>query len=273
MTMLDPADVARWRSAIGRQQTRSERLEVESLRRYALAIGHSSDVERDPPPLAHWAYFLSTPDDDQIGEDGHPKRGDFLPAVTLPRRMFAASAMTFEAPLQYGATAELVTTIVEVSHKTGRSGDLVFVEIDRVLSQDRNVRVRERQSYVYRAHEGPVPMPKVSRDRIEGELWHPTEVSLFRFSAATFNGHRIHYDLPYARDIEGYPALVIHGPFAASKLAGLASRDRPLRQFSFRAQAPLFLGQSVRLQARESDLRAVRADGTVAMTAIATHDE
>lgn len=269
---IDPAAIQQWRSAIGRQETRSEVLEVESLRRYALAIGHDPNVERSPPPLAHWAFFLPGPADSEIGEDGHPRRGGFLPAITLPRRMFAASAMTFDAPLQFGKPATMTSTVADVAHKSGRSGDLIFVEVDRVLTQDGMPRVSERQSYVYRCTGGSTPMPAVSPDPIAGELWHPNEVNLFRFSATTFNSHRIHYDLPYACGVEGYPALLIHAPFTANKLAELASREGPLARFSFRAQAPLFLGQPIRLQAAAGELRAIRGDGAVAMTAVATCD-
>jgi len=267
MTSIDPADVQRWYAAIGRQETQHAVLEIESLRRYALAIGEDAHVERRQPPLAHWAFFLPAPADNEIGRDGHPRRGGFLPAVTLPRRMFAASEMSFYAPLLLGAAAKMTSTIRDLTHKSGRSGDLVFVEVDRVLTQDGLPRVSERQSYVYRGDGGATPMPAPSADPIAGEVWHPDEVNLFRFSAATFNGHRIHYDLPYASGVEGYPALVIHGPFTASKLAALASRDRPLAKFAFRAQAPLFLGQPVMLQSGAGEFRAVRADGAIAMTA------
>ncbi|WP_066798622.1 FAS1-like dehydratase domain-containing protein [Sphingomonas soli] len=268
MTAIDPAELLELRAAIGRQETQVAILETESLRRYALAIGADPDVERCQPQLAHWAFFLPAVRDSEIGADGHPQRGGFLPAVKLPRRMFAAADMTFHAPLQLGQPAEMTGTIADVAHKSGRSGDLLFVEVDRVVTQDGLPRVSERQSYVYRGDSGPAPMPAPSADPIEGELWHPDEVNLFRFSAATFNGHRIHYDLPYAKAEEGYPALVIHGPFTASKLAELAGRLRPLAGFSFRAQAPLFLGQPVRLQTSADTFRAIRADGMIAMTAL-----
>ncbi|RYE03190.1 MAG: hypothetical protein EOP61_05655 [Sphingomonadales bacterium] len=267
---IDPGAISEWRSAIGRQETRCEVLAVESLRRYALAIGRDADVERSQPALAHWAFFLPAPADDEVGGDGHPKRGGFLPAITLPRRMFAASRMEFHVPLELGKLAEMTSIVADVVHKSGRSGDLVFVEVERVLRQDGVPRVSERQSYVYRGDGESTAMPAPSADPIDGETWHPDEINLFRFSAATFNGHRIHYDLPYASEVEGYPALVIHGPFTASKLAELASRERPLASFSFRAQAPLFLGQAVTLQRAQNELRALRADGAVAMTGAAT---
>lgn len=268
MTTLDPASIKLWRSAIGRSETRTEVLVAEPLRRFALALGSKHHLADAPPPLGHWAFFLPQPADGEIGVDGHPRRGGFLPDITLPRRMYAASRMEFAAPLRLEQPAELTTTIADVSHKAGRTGDLIFVDVERVVTQNGEMCVSETQSYVYR-HEGePVPLPQPARDEPQGERWMPTEVNLFRFSAATFNGHRIHYDLPYATRVEGYPALVVHGPFTAARLAGLAMRDGPLVTFAFRAMAPLFLGQPIYLRAAGTGaVEAVRCDGAVAMRA------
>lgn len=271
MSAIDPALVDEWRGAIGREQRGYQRLEAESLRRYALAVGSTPDVEKCLPPLAHWAFFLPGAQDDDIGPDGHPRRGGFLPAISLPRRMFATSVIRFEGPLLIAEDAVRVSRIADVSYKNGRSGALIFVEVDHMISQQGTVRIAERQSYVYRGDGGPVPMPVATNDVANGTVWHPDEVHLFRFSAATFNSHRIHYDLPYARDIEGYPALVVHGPFTAAKLATLAARRGPLASFSFRAHAPLFLGQPIWLQADDNEVRAMRCDGAVAMTASVTY--
>jgi 3-methylfumaryl-CoA hydratase len=267
MSNLDAAALEEWKAAVGRTERRHEPLELESLRRFALAVGADPIIEKALPPLAHWAFFLPQAEDEAIGIDGHPKRGGFLPAVTLPRRMFAAADIRFEAPLVLGGNAEMVSTIAEVNHKSGKSGDLVFVEVDRVISQGSVVRVRERQSYVYREMGDPAPMP-VSADTVpEGERWQPGPVNLFRFSAVTFNSHRIHYDLPYTQAEEGYPSLVVHGPFTAAKLAGVAERKGKLASFTFRAQSPLFLGQPIWLQHAEEEVRAIRCDGATAMTA------
>lgn len=270
MSGIEPEQFALWEKSVGRQLIEMQLLAKQNLRRFALAIGLSG--EEAHPPLSHWAHFLPAPPDFGIGDDGHPRRGDFLPAITLPRRMFSAAYMTFTAPIHSGEEATLTSTVAEVTRKSGRSGELVFVEVDRVLTQDGTLRVRERHSYVYREAGEPVPMPEPLSTPPAGELWQPNEVNLFRFSAATFNGHRIHYDRPYATAVEGYPSLVVHGPFTAAKLALLAQKDGELAAFSFRAQAPLFLGQSIFLQRGEAagEYRAVRADGTVAMTAKAS---
>lgn len=241
-------------------------LDRTALRRYARAVGLPG--EEAGVPLPHWAYFLPCPVDEMLGPDGHPKRGDFLPDITLPRRMFASASIAFEAPLEIGADARFTSTIADVKHKSGRSGELVFAEVDRVLEQGGTIRVRERQTYVYRGEGAPIPMPTPTNPAPEGELWEPEEVHLFRFSAATFNSHRIHYDAPYARNVEGYPALVVHGPFTAARLAALAMRGGDLAEFSFKAMAPLFLGQPIVLrQSSDTAVEAVRCDGTPAMQA------
>lgn len=263
--MVTPEALRDWQGAIGRTLVRSQVLETESLRRFAVASGADPDVARILPPLSHWAWFLETPPDDGIGPDGHPKRGAFLPAITLPRRMFAASAIRFEAPLLLGAEAALESRIADVRHRQGAGGDLVFVDVDRRLSQDGVDRVSERQTLVYREAADAGAMPVPAADAADSEVWRPDEVSLFRFSAATFNGHRIHYDRPYAMEVEGYPALVVQGPFTVARLAALAARDGALASLEFRLLAPLYVGQPVRLLRGETDeYSALRCDGVVA---------
>ncbi len=255
---------------MGRVVAERQRLDVETLRRYAVALGSDPEVERAPPPLAHWAFFLPLAEDGELGTDGHPRRGGFLPAVSLPRRMFAGATIDFLGALALGEEAELVSRIIDVEAKTGASGELVFVEVERALIQAGAARVRERQTYVYRDAGAPTPLPQPIDPAPAGEIWRPGTVNLFRFSAATFNSHRIHFDLPYAGDVEGYPALVVHGPFTAARLAGIAERGGSLARFRFRALAPLFLGQPIALREREGELAAIRCDGVTAMIAEAS---
>jgi 3-methylfumaryl-CoA hydratase len=271
-----PEEIDAWRTHVGRQETRRQRLDLESLRRFAAAQGADLDVERRPPPLAHWAYFLETIGPDGLGPDGHPRRGGLLPPVRLPRRMFAAAAMSFHEPLTLDEPAELTLTVADVRHRAGRSGDLVFVEVDRQLTQGARERLTERQTIVYRDAGGPTP-PVVPTDlppHHDSEVWSPGPADLFRFSAATFNSHRIHYDLPYAQSEEGYPALVVHGPFTAAKLFGFAARrgHGSVRSFEFRATAVLFAGQPIYLAPglEAGEAQALRCDGAVAMSAKAT---
>ncbi len=209
----------------------------------------------------------------EIGPDGHPKRGGFMPPVTLPRRMFAAADIEFVTPLLIGEPASMTLTIADVRHRSGRSGDLILVDVDRVIEQRNVVCVRERQSIVYKAAGDPLPaiveqpVLVVNPDR----LWQPDTVELFRYSAVTFNSHRIHYDRPYAIDEEGYPDLVVHGPYTATKLYAYACARTGTtpRRFSFRGLAPLFVSQPVRLTQGDgpAEVRAIRCDQAVAMSA------
>jgi 3-methylfumaryl-CoA hydratase len=270
---VSPADVEAWRGHIGRSETRRQRLDIESLRRFAAAQGASLDVEREPPPLAHWAYFLDAVAPSAIGPDGHPRRGGLLPPVSLPRRMFAAAEISFSRPLLLDAPAALTISVVDVRHRSGKTGDLVFVEVDRVIAQDGGERLSERQTIVYRGLGEKIPpiAPTDLPPHRNAQVWTPGPVDLFRFSAVTFNAHRIHYDAPYARDEEGYPGLVVHGPFTAARLYALAAArgGGPVRRFSFRANAPLFAGQPIYLAAggEPGEVQAIRCDGAVAMTA------
>jgi 3-methylfumaryl-CoA hydratase len=259
--------VAGWRETIGRVQQRSQVLDDESLRRFAVAIG--SDAES--PVLGHWAWFLEARPDAGIGEDGHPKRGEFLPAVTQSRRMFAAATVDLHAPLVVGKAAEMTSRIQDVRHRAGASGDLVFVEVERRIAQDSTLKLTERQTIVYRDQGPAVTLPE-SADCGDGTFWVPNRVNLFRFAAATFNSHRIHYDLPYAREVEGYPDLVVQGPLTAARLAQLAGQDRTPVRVEFRLQAPLFAEQPVRLiQAADGEFRALRCDGVTAAILKATY--
>ena len=271
------ADIEAWRGHIGRGEVRRQVIDAETMRRFAAAIGADLDVERKAPPLAHWAFFLDVVGPGDIGPDGHPKRGrGIMPAVTLPRRMFASAVLRFGEPLVLGREAELSLTVADVKHRIGKTGELVFVEVDRILAQDGEERVNERQTIVYRAAgEATPPIGPIDLPARPGEaIWTPGPVDLFRFSAVTFNSHRIHYDQAYARDEEGYPGLVVHGPFTAVKLAALAARDNPakaMKAFSFRAMSPLFVGQPIRLApgAAAGEVEAIRCDGAVAMAASA----
>jgi 3-methylfumaryl-CoA hydratase len=270
---IRPEEIEAWSAHVGRHETRRQRLDVESLRRFAAAQGADMDVERQAPPLAHWAYFVETVGPEGIGPDGHPRRGGLLPPVRLPRRMFAAAVMTFAEPLALDTEGELSITVADVRHRTGKTGDLVFVEVDRRLIQEGRERLTERQTIVYRGLGDPVaPIEPTDLPlRHEAEVWLPTPVDLFRFSAVTFNSHRIHYDHPYVTREEGYPGLVVHGPFTAAKLFAFAQARarRPIRRFEFRAVAPLFVGQPIYLApgGGEGEIQALRCDGAVAMSA------
>jgi len=262
-------DLESW---IGHVRTQSALLEPEIVVRYAAAFGSPLDVAAHFPPLGHWAYFNDAVEPDRLGPDGHPRRGIFVPPVALPRRMFASSKLTFDAPLILGASAELTSTIADLRRRSGRqSGEMVLMDQRRELTQDGQLKLTETQTIVYREAGEPTPPVEDTGAGGEGELWLPNTVDLFRYSAGTYNGHRIHYDQAYARSEEGYPDLVVHGPFTAAKLFDLATRTAraPLKTFSFRALAPLFVNQPIRLRPADepNTVIAVRCDGQIAVSA------
>ena len=198
-------------------------------------------------PLAHWLYFLPQALQRDIGADGHPNRGGFLPPVPLPRRMWAGKRLWFDHALRVGDTATRRSTISNVNAKEGRSGSLVFVTVAHEISQARGIAVREEHDIVYRSNPQPgAAAVALVRARTDEDFSHsiaPDPVLLFRFSALTFNGHRIHYDRDYVTRVEGYPGLVVHGPLIATLLLDLARREMPnavIAQFDFKAASPLF---------------------------------
>jgi 3-methylfumaryl-CoA hydratase len=202
------------------------------------------------PPLWHWLYFLPIAPLAEAGPDGHPKRGGFLPPVPLPRRMWAGGRLTFHAPLEVGERARRTSTIANIEDKTGRSGRLVFVTVQHTIEANGELKLEEEHDIVYRdaPQEGARPQPPAPAP--EGESWRRTidadAVMLFRYSALTFNSHRIHYDYPYVTQVEGYPGLVVHGPLIATLLVDLVRRELPhatLQSFAFRALRPTFAGQ------------------------------
>ena len=233
----------------------------------------------DPiPPMWHWLFFLSTTRRASLGIDGHAKRGGFLPPVDLPRRMFAGGRTEFLAPLRVGQTARRTGTVINVEEKEGRSGRLVFVTVRFEIATDTGVAVVEEQDLVYREAAAGSQHPVAGTDPIPETAWSqtitPDPAMLFRFSALTFNGHRIHYDHPYVTGIEGYPDLIVHGPMTALWLLGLsrANDDRPVARFSFRGRSPLFCDGPIQLrgsfdQASAAELSAWSHDNRLATTA------
>jgi 3-methylfumaryl-CoA hydratase len=236
----------------------------------------------DPlPPLWHWLYFLPRAPASRIGNDGHPQRGGFLPPVELPRRMFAGARLHFRHPLVIGKPASRTGTVRDISQKHGASGTLMFVTVEYQIEQDGRVCVEEVQDIVYREPGARIAAPAVVElPTPPAGAWTrtitPDPVLLFRFSALTFNAHRIHYDRPYAIDEEGYPGLVVHGPLTAVLLLDLVRRhtNRAVIAYSFRGRAPLFDLAPFRLVGQPEEnavaLEAVGPDGGVAMTATAT---
>ncbi|TNE36538.1 MAG: acyl-CoA dehydrogenase [Alphaproteobacteria bacterium] len=240
---------------IGRTQEVEDALQVEQARRLAATFDLDLTIEAGAllPPGWQWIYFNPVVSAHDLDVDGHPKRGGFLPPVPLPRRMWAAGEMTIDLPLRLGGSATRLSTIEGVTTKEGKSGPLVFVSVGHVYLQDGQACLRERQDIVYREAPtgGFVGRRKTDpRNADWQEACMADEVLLFRYSAVTFNAHRIHHDLAYVRDVEGYPGLVVHGPLMATQLAGFAGRSlgSPLKSFSFRAVQPLFVNEAYLLK-------------------------
>lgn len=275
-------DIEALKPWIGREEQASEVLTAALLARYRATFdmpepaGASAEVA---PQLIHWCLAQPAAPTAALGDDGHPSRGGFLPPVPLPRRMWAGGSVTFGRELRAGDTVTRVSRIAGVAAKEGRTGPLCFVTIEHRFEVAGEVAVTERQDIVYREHDrGTTPRAEpVATAAPQGETTRriePSAALLFRYSALTFNGHRIHYDQPYVTKVEGYPGLIVHGPLQACLLLNLATElagGRALRTFSFRSSSPLFDTADVMLHASRSDalmrLWTARDGGPFAMQA------
>ena len=245
--MAIDASLERYREWIGRSEQRHDVVTAAPLLALAALLDRDDPPPRegDPaPPLAHWLYFLPAYRQSQAGPDGHAARGAVLPPVPLPRRMWAGSRLEFLRPLVVGASVTRTSVIRDVVPKAGRSGALVFVTVRHEVSDAGGVVLTDEHDIVYRG-EAPLaapPVPAPGDAPWEREI-HPDPLLLFRYSAVTFNGHRIHYDHPYVTQVEGYPGLVVHGPLIATLLVDLLRRSLPsvtLTGYRFRALRPVF---------------------------------
>ena len=234
-------------AATGKTQTLSDPLDPAraAALHATLALDGPAPHRGDPLlPFFHQVYFWEALPPERLGRDGHPRTGAFIPDLGLPRRMWAGGRLAFAEPLRAGIAAEKTTTIEKVAQKQGRTGPLAFVTLRHDIRQQGRLRVTEWQDLVYRQDPDPAtPQPKppaapTNEDASEDARFSPT--LLFRYSALTFNGHRIHYDRDYCREVEGYPGLVVHGPLLAQLLMLMANRHLGrLKTFTFRATAPL----------------------------------
>lgn len=263
---------------IGKRETKSDTVTL------APVAGLIATLDRDDPapkpgdalpPLWHWLYFLPRERRSELGPDGHAARGGFIPPIDLPHRMWAGGRFTFHQTLRIGDEVERQAEIINVQEKQGRSGPLVFVTVRFRFSTERGLCVEEEKDIVYRG-----PSPKGAAPQKAGPADPPFEadwtqtveadpVLLFRYSALTFNGHRIHYDHPYTTGEEGYPGLIVHGPLVATLLIDLCrdrAADKSIRSYSFRAVRPLFDTAPFSLQGR------LEGDGNSCQLAALTPD-
>ncbi len=244
---MTAVDLRQW---IGRSEQKRDIAEPGPVRRLAALLDHETPPWAPGvlPPLAHWLYFLPEAPQSSLGPDGHPLRGGFLPPVQLPRRMWAGGRIEFRAPIPYGAEMTRRSTVADITGKTGSTGEMVFVVVRHEISVDDRIAIVEDHDIVYRPL-AAAPAPARSAPAPVSTDWRrsvaPGPVELFRYSALTFNSHRIHYDRDYVRDVEGYPGLVVHGPLIATLLVDNFLRWRPMTpiaRFAYRAKSPLFDG-------------------------------
>jgi 3-methylfumaryl-CoA hydratase len=226
-----------------RTQTQIDPLDPARARALQATLGQEPTLQSaDPlPPFGHHVYFWDPQPADKLGPDGHPATGGFIPDLGLPRRMWAAGRLVFHKPLLAGIRAEKSSVVENVTRKDGRSGPLAFVTVRHDIRQRQTLALTEWQELVYRPADAPRGTPPTARtDETHSQDLTFTSTQLFRYSALTFNGHRIHYDETYARDVEGYNGLVVHGPLLAHLLMDFAQSKRgTLQTFAYRATGPL----------------------------------
>ena len=278
-----------WDAWVGREEVRTDRIDDGLASRWLATLDRGASGDGTVPQGLHWCLCVPDAPTARLGPDGHPARHDspdsFLPPVPLPRRMWASSKVEFFAPLILGEAVSRTSRIISITEKSGGSGQLVFVDVAHETAGEAGLAVREVQSIVYRdaaASDAPLSPPVVSDETFDASGWgshrmlFPSTPLLFRFSALTFNSHRIHYDLPYAQDAERYRGLVVHGPLTATLLLDLARRelgDNALANFAFRGLSPAICGEVLHLVMRAQtdtiELGAFAADGRHVMAASA----
>lgn len=276
-TMMDMNRLREW---IGRSETEEEVLSTRIATQFAVTLDLPGEWTEgaEAPPMIHWCLAQGREPTRALADDGHPPRGGFLPPVTLPRRMWAGGELSFAAPLRVGGVVERRSTVVDVVAKEGRSGPLCFVTVEHVYRCDGVDALTERQDIVYR-EAASTHKPSQGQKAPEGRERRsitPSRALLFRYSAVTFNAHRIHYDIAYAREDEGYPGLVVHGPLQATLLCQYARTlsGKPPRRFAFRSHSPVFDTSDFTLNATQEgevmQLWTAQANSPRAMVATAT---
>ena len=275
--MSDEGDFSDW---IGKTDNPGEDMITPRLRNsFKATFGdHLAALDVALPGL-HWCLSPAMVTRDALASDGHPIKGGFLPPISLPRRMWASSALDYYDALLPNDNVQKQSTITDISWKNGKSGALCFVSVAHDYSTNRGLAIHENQTIVYRdapSQQASPPVPEICQTNFAHEWRVPIDtVMLFRYSALTFNAHRIHYDAPYARDTEFYQSLVIHGPLQATLMLNLATsmNNKPPRHFAFRGLSPACGAQILTIGATETtngyDLSVVNEDGILSMTGTA----
>lgn len=278
---MNSAHLESW---IGRAETQADEVHASIVAAMSATLNLAGGLLPGSPlpPGWQWLFFNPVVRAEELGEDGHPARGGFLPPVPLPRRMWAGSRIRYLRDLPIGASATRNSRIQKVEPKSGKRGALCFVTVEHTITHDGTLCIVEEQDIVYKEATTPgAPLP-IPQPYTEQPQWSyrvsPDTTLLFRYSALTFNGHRIHYDLPYARDVEGYAGLVVHGPLTATLLQQFVcqhARGRRLATFEFRGVSPLLEGRPFQLEAKDNGDGSFSAwargpHGELAMSATAT---
>lgn len=247
---------------IGRNETVDDIIGLTPARALAATFNRQTEIlaQSQLPALWHWLYFLETAAQQDLAPDGHRQRGGFLPPITLPRRMWAGSQLQFHLPVNIGDPLTRSSTIHSIKEKTGRSGSLVFVKVQHEISRSGQLCITESQDIVYREAAKPgasLPAGEPADSVSDFQLQFQADSRLlFRYSALTFNAHRIHYDTPYVTEVEGYPGLIVHGPLLATMMLELLWQNLPeaqLSTFEFKALRPVFDNQACTIRATSPD--------------------
>lgn len=274
----ETADLKNW---VGRRQDAVDIVTAGPVAALAALLGHDAPPWQQGavPPLGHWFYCLERAAQADLDADGHEKRGRFLPPVDLPRRMWAGGRVSFLHQLRMGAVLRRASTVAGVTEKQGRTGRLVFVAVDHRYEDGKGLAIVERQDLVFReaphSWQKAVPLHVPPSGEADWERRVQADPALlFRYSALTFNAHRIHYDRDYCKEQEGYPGLVAHGPLVATLLSDLFLRHNPgkrVEEFSYRAHSPLFDVHPFQIKGRATaagaEMWALTPEGQLAMTA------
>lgn len=285
--MASELDIDGLQAWIGRTERREDRITPAGVEAMAATLDRDCVPGSGAPlpPLWHWAFFTPRARRSDMGADGHPRLGGFMPPIPLPRRMWAGGRLRFVKPLMVGDAVTRETEILKIACKDGKEGPLVFVTLAHRFSTAQGIAIEEEQDLVYRTPPAQTGSTTIARqgNAVRAADWRDPlsldSVTLFRYSALTFNAHRIHYDAPYATAVEGYPGLVVQGPLIATLLAERlgARRAGCLATFEFRGLRPLFVDEMAQFcgdpaaDGKEGfELWAERPDGSVAMSASAT---
>jgi 3-methylfumaryl-CoA hydratase len=268
-------DIDNLRTWIGKQDRGSDTITAELLKRFRATLSGYTELTTQLPLGIHWCLAQPAVAPNGLGVDGHPAKGGFLPPVPLPSRMWASSRLRFHKSLSLNSAIDRTSTIADVVLKqSASSGPLVFVHIDHEYAQNKETLIHERQTIVYRQPSVfKAPESKEPKDSARSLNILPDTTLLFRYSALTFNGHRIHYDHNYTTSEEGYPGLVVQGPLMATLLMNLAQTNQPknpLREFEFRGVAPAFVDHALQLAITEKDIKSLEArnhEGALVMSA------